>query len=790
MKRVCTKPKLVFFQYRYDANLPEFLLMHKRDHVKCLSEFFEVTVVHEDCDYQQICDKYQPDIALFEGGVNHETCQKLEIRNTGSYPEIPKLGLHNADAWCDARAGFLSDMEHWGIETFFAISTTAAEHMPGIAENLFNWPNFIDDEIYRDYNESKIIPVLLTGATGALYPWRQRIYKLVSEYYPSLICPHRGYNLRPAETQAMYGKQYARTINASWFVPTCGTIAKEVVRKHFEIPACKACLIAEESPALKAAGFVDMKNCVFSDEKEVLDRIDYLLRNRDELEEIISAGYQLVHARHTLKQRDQILQWFNLFKDRKPDQRIVQTNPFGPLTVVVRSSGTGSFHVAGNGLHLALLHQGDEKLWAGKYEEAEGLYFKCANCMRWMPEPKFRVALCNLYKGNAKTAMDWIVQPIQWILAEYKAADPDPVEWAYYVISLLCLGKLDQAIKCGRQFPTLRHPELDRTRWVLNVLSDKECGELLPEDRKIIHRCSIHQLPIRTFDEWIEQLSLMLRACEQSDLAERLKNHYRYEALRQNQCSYGAKKQEILKKGESPKRNCLKKAPFAFQQTDALSLFTKRRVSHNWQFKIAKLASNLLHSLERKFGYFLPYSLSEMRNDEFFSAIRKLTGEENIGTALIVGAAGGVGSTEAFLAGINENDSSSSVFCVNGSTGRFEVLRKSLANDSSVKCYLISSSSREDFSRKLAETVEEIKRENHIGLFDAVLIGSSERNFRLTRDAELYKVLYDVRFILLDDINNCYNGENHHRLLKDPNYTVVAENPGLRKGYAIFKKIR
>ena len=105
METATAKPKLVFFQYRYDERLPAFLLIHKQEHVKCLSQFFDVTVIQEDCDYQQICDTYHPDLALFESGVNHETCQRLAIRNTRAHPDIPKLGLHHADAFCNARAG-------------------------------------------------------------------------------------------------------------------------------------------------------------------------------------------------------------------------------------------------------------------------------------------------------------------------------------------------------------------------------------------------------------------------------------------------------------------------------------------------------------------------------------------------------------------------------------------------------------------------------------------------------------------------------------------------------------
>jgi hypothetical protein len=109
------KPRLVFFQYLYDDKLPEFLLIHKRNRVNCLSEFFDVTVVDHDCDYQQICDAYEPDLALFESGVNHTTCKRLDISNIRSCPDVPRVALHNGSRqtqrhrgqiyqWCQAQS--------------------------------------------------------------------------------------------------------------------------------------------------------------------------------------------------------------------------------------------------------------------------------------------------------------------------------------------------------------------------------------------------------------------------------------------------------------------------------------------------------------------------------------------------------------------------------------------------------------------------------------------------------------------------------------------------------------
>ena len=94
----------------------------------------------------------------------------------------------------------------------------------------------------------------------------------------------------------IFGADYARLINSSVFVPTCGTIANEVVRKHFEIPGCRTCLVTEKTPGLVAAGFSDMENCVFADEHDVLDKINHLFSNPDIIQSIADQGHSLVHG--------------------------------------------------------------------------------------------------------------------------------------------------------------------------------------------------------------------------------------------------------------------------------------------------------------------------------------------------------------------------------------------------------------------------------------------------------------------------------------------------------------
>jgi len=792
MEYTTTKPRLLFFQYKYDGRLPAFVLTHTREHVKCLSQFFEVTVVNEDSDYQQMCDRYEPDLTVVESSFTVSHCHRPRVTNTRACPQVPKLGFLHSDAFSQGRAGFISDMNHWGIDTFFTISVTAAEHTPAIAHNLFIWPNFVDPTMFRDYQQWKSIPVLFTGNSSNLYPWRQNIIRLVSKRYPSLICPHPGgYDPQKEPVQVMSGEPYARMLNASCFVPACGTVARDVVRKHFEVPASKACLIAEKSPALEAAGFVDMKNCIFADEHDVLDKLNRLFRHRDELEAITNAGYELVHSRHTIRHRDQILQWLTLRKNLQPHQEIVQTGPFEPLHIADRSAVTFNSQLDSHGAHLTLLRLGDKKLAQGRYDEAESAYYKCLSYIPWMPEPQLRLGLCNLYKGDAKKAASWVLEPLQFTLAEYKADDPDPVEWAYFIVSLVCQGKVEDAVKRSRQFPWLRHPELDRARWVANAL----CGQVpyapAIDDEAPSPRPSIHQLPSQSFREWVQQLSCMLKACHQDRLADRLTN---FPAL---SASCSADEQRTGTAGD-PVAGHAKgdihesrpvRARYVLGESGSVS-FIKRRLFYA-KVKVAakqRLSANL-HRLEARWGAFLPYRVSGRRCDAFFSAIEELARKEHIRTALVIGADPREASTEALLAGAMENKSGPAVFCISNLSHRLIAQRTTNASDVVAGWYEISSPSDEEQAGALDEIINNIKEENQIEFFDVVLVDGSQTEHQVCICKNVARELRAARFVILDGISNRGNHEAHRLLVGNQRFALTDYDPTLRGGYSIFETL-
>jgi hypothetical protein len=770
-------PKLVYFQNKYDDDLPEFLLTHKQEHVDCLSQFFDVTVIQHDCDYQQICDLYEPDLTLFESGVNLSTCRKPKITNVRTCRTIPKLGLFNADAWCETRSGSLSEMDQWGIETFFSISATAAEHMPAIADQLFVWPNFINPTVYRDYSEAKLIPVLLSGATAAQYPWRRRVYKLIAEHYPSLWCPHRGYLSRSSTGQVLSGMPYARTISASQLAPVCGTVAKEIVRKHFEIPACNTCLITERARNLEEAGFIDMVNCVFADEHDVLDKLEFLFKQPEQLRKITAAGHQLVHSQHTHKHRDQILQWFNLNKALGNHEKIVQTNPFAPLTAISKVPQKTYADSPEIGAHLQLLREGDEMLWAGLVGAADSKYRRCLSYMHRLPEARFKIALCKLYKGEPEEARSRIFELIQYCISQYRSADPDPVEWAYYIVSLLCLGKLNDATSCASEFPWLRHPELDRVRRVVRLLNRTVISNPSTFEISSDIRHSVHELPERSETVWREELYKMLLVCGQLSIAEVIANtnfktklksaqKKRFASVAFMPVPRGHMNESRERKGHS----LLELLINMFRSNGIDGELARYKVRH----KLRNLNTRITLLFRKISCYIYAMPGTHTSDKHLFRLIRELARDLNVKTVLIIGGSIAEDTANAVLEGALGSNSKPLICCIND--GIYSAGTNNLGSSAKgyLKLYPLLLAAKPDaVATDFGNIIHRAKCDNLIEHFDVVIVACPEIERQLDADSTLRDEMRTAKLVILRDLESEYHREIYAQLSAQPHHVLL-----------------
>jgi len=522
---------LLFLQSRYHPDTPAFMLTHMREHVRCLGHFFDVKVVSSDCDLDEICDRHGPDLVLFETGLEVPRSSRPKVRNLRAHRTVPRAALINADGCTEFRSAILADLDCWGVETAFTISTVLQDHTADIARETFVWPNFIDSDVFCDYGHDKTLPILITGSQNSRYPWRHAVFRKLASNFPALICPHPGYASQRQTGVMLHGESYARLLNRSYFVPTCGSVTNELVRKHLEIPGSRACLVAQPSSAVAAAGFVDMINCVLGDDTDIPDKINALLKDAERLQDIIDRGYELAHRRHTMAQRSQILQWLNLSRDRTEEQRIVQTDPFAPLVLVTAPTAAPKFCAPSSSKHLVELAAADIAYSKCDYLGAIAHYRNVLAYLSELPEAKFGLSRCELHLGRPDAALQWIVQPLRTSLARYGADEPDPVEWAQFVLCLLCLGRLRQAQRRARQFEQLRHPELDRVRSLVHLLDGTAVDSRREMEAPSVGvRRSVHRLTILAWADWLSSAAKLLQCSGRHELARRLVGPLSHEA--------------------------------------------------------------------------------------------------------------------------------------------------------------------------------------------------------------------------------------------------------------------
>ena len=624
------KPRLLYFQFGYDDRLPRFLLIHKEEHVRVLEQTFDVVVISHDCDYDAVCAAHQPDLTLFESGVPTPLCRRLKIANTHTHPHVPKIGMLHADAFCQGRAGFISDMYEWGIETFFTIATAALDFNRELEGRLFFWPNSIDPAVYRDYGETKTIEVLFTGNTSSLYPWRQKLLNIVPTRYSSTIKAHPGYTPSAQAARVPVGETYARLINSAFFVPSCGTVAREIVRKHFEIPGCNSCLITERTATVEEAGYEDMVNCVFADEQTVLDKLDSLFRDPDKLLQITRAGHALVHSRHTMAQRNQIREWFELNRGISPQEGIAQSGPFAPLRRVERE--LVRFSEPSTRPQLDLLAQGDACFERDDYPAARQFYQQCSRFVDYMPEPHVRIAECELQLGNAAEALSRVTRPLEFSLGAYDARDPDPVEWSLYILCLLCLGRRSEAARNAGTFDHVDHLALRRIRWLTAFLSrDAKVPESIPGDVLDADRPTIHRLRPLSTRQWIARTASALTANGRSEWAQALSR-----ATREDDGVADVRPSAAGSPLAPPPRRAPVDA--GVRETHAA---VRRHFARRGRRRLAKRVAidtlrGWLHRLESRLGYFLPYRHSSIRQTKFFGRLQDAFNDATVSAAIAI----------------------------------------------------------------------------------------------------------------------------------------------------------
>lgn len=527
------KPKLLYFTpgHRYK----ELIVPNNHEPIidridRWLDFYFDVARVTNDCDLKTEVECHRPQMILFDGLIEGTSKLRINITSLEAYPEIPRAGINRVDAISPTRGTAFEELEMKGAEVIFVLGEPhMGEQMPEFRDSIIHVPWFIDAEVFKDYGEAKRIPVGLFGSFESppfMYPWRASIKRLVLENFPALYYRHPGYNPKLQEDNpfVLYGEAYARTLNACMVVPSCGGFAEIVVSKQIEIPASRTLLITQGTAAVVMHGYKHGVNCLFADQFDIIEQIRGVLDDRKTLRRVTDEGYRFAHSTHTLRQRPQVLQWYELRKGLKRGQRIIQPGLFEDLKVVAENSPNRTFHLTGYPIQ-EMLKEADNCILNGELLSAERACKRLLGHCGYLSDPMIRMCLMHLLCGHSHDALTQLEKPIVTRF-HMGAVQADPIEWGLFLLTLVVTDSKEKLLEYVQQFRGMHRRELNICRWaVAVVLNDRELEQesISALEQQQPQMFSIHNFRNYLFRNLVEGIEQIFQKCGMPHLQELLR---------------------------------------------------------------------------------------------------------------------------------------------------------------------------------------------------------------------------------------------------------------------------
>ena len=211
-------------------------------------------------------------------------------------------------------------------------------------------------------------------------------------------------------------------------------------------------------------------------------------------------------------------------------------------------------------------------------------------------------------------------------------------------------------------------------------------------------------------------------------------------------------------------------------------------------------------------------------SDKFGRTIAWAVKKFRLAINLEIGSWDGTGSTSCFIAGMSRLESAGlrnlKLQCVEVNPEKFVLLKQSIRSCGYAEAFNMSSIGRRSFlpesfeeiwdspynmHRKEGSYARELVRSWYLGdvaglpesgflessfalpLYDSVLIDGSE----FTGYSEFRLLQKRSRVFFLDDVHHAYKCNQIYEELKtDPSWLMVAEDPQVRHGFAIFRRLR
>ena len=207
-----------------------------------------------------------------------------------------------------------------------------------------------------------------------------------------------------------------------------------VVRKLFEICASKSVLAIPDTPAIREAGFIDNRNCIFVNTKNFKEKVSDLLNSPKKLNAISQEGYNFTKKFHTYRSRKAFIKWYGNFnKDTKLEKNF---DPYNPLIPKSKPNDLTESKF------LSTLKSARQNTLDVNLPKAFFFYQKLLKPYEYFPEACLFAGYYLLTIGQAYKAKEILYPPCGYIMHN-KSKIHDPYLWGLFLFSLILNGKVN-----------------------------------------------------------------------------------------------------------------------------------------------------------------------------------------------------------------------------------------------------------------------------------------------------------------------------------------------------------
>lgn len=516
-RALCVRPQL-------NESAAPFLQKISDEWVHALALHCDVSIVDSDFDFKKTCDRVKPDFVIFDA-VHWVRPHRITVTNADAYPDIPRAFYFNCDPHDPMRPQVLEMLHGYGVDTIFC-GVEHLQQMPELSRfTCFVIPLFVESEIFRDYGLEKTIPVSIFGGHlfPTFYPWRAQVTDEIQKYIPTLVYPHPGYTNGGANPFEARDEKYARLLSASAFSIADTTRLDYVVRKHLEIPASGAILVAPDSDVVKAYGFVDLKNCILGEGTALYQKMLSVAANPSLYEQIRTSGRDLIHKRYTRAHWTHIVDWFEcrtIQGDNETTQQVGRFGKFRNVPLSPQRSSVEGLSFGSTPMSTVLDTAAVTILTGGNLDTEKARLLGVLQWIGHIAEPHFLLGVISMLQGNLTDGLAQIgrrggVQVGNTPgVDRYNFGHLDPCELSWLLLIAAITGDGDLGHPLLERAKTTPHVSVRRAVWILSGsphdIHFGEAGLMAPQPGDCP---SIHWLGQESFPQWLLMVSRLLATC-------------------------------------------------------------------------------------------------------------------------------------------------------------------------------------------------------------------------------------------------------------------------------------